>query len=91
MEEKRYVNKHKIIIERREKLFVTGVLEVMRFDEEEVVAETDLGILIVKGDNLHVNGLNLEKGELEITGRVVGMNYAEERIQTKNILEKIFK
>ena len=91
MEEKRYVNKHKIIVERREKLFVTGILEVMRFDEEEIVAETDLGILIVKGDNLHVNALNLEKGELEITGKVNGLNYAEERIQTKNILEKIFK
>ncbi|MCL1924975.1 MAG: sporulation protein YabP [Defluviitaleaceae bacterium] len=91
MEEKRYTTKHKVIIEKREKLFITGILEVMRFDEDEIVTETDLGMLLIKGENLHVNALNLEKGELEIDGKINGMNYAEEKIQTKNILEKIFK
>jgi len=91
LEEKRYTTKHKVIIEKREKLFITGILEVMRFDEDEIVTETDLGMLLIKGENLHVNALNLEKGELEIDGKINGMNYAEEKIQTKNILEKIFK
>jgi len=91
LEEKRLMAKHKVIIEKREKLFITGILEVIRFDEDEIVAETDLGALLIKGENIHINALNLEKGELEVDGKINGLNYAEERIQTKNILEKIFK
>jgi len=69
--------KHNIIIENREKTAVSGVIDVISFDEDLVVAETEMGVLIIKGENLHVNSLNLEKGEMKLDGNVFSLNYEE--------------
>lgn len=74
-EEKNF--RHNIILENREKVVVTGVTDVISFDEDVVVSETEMGILIIKGENLHVNTLSLEKGELNIDGMVYCLNYEE--------------
>ena len=49
-----------IIMENREKISVTGVIDIHSFDDELVLAQTDLGILTIKGDDLKMNKLNLE-------------------------------
>lgn len=69
--------KHKILIEQREKLSVTGVTDVISFDEECVVAETDFGVIIFKGVNLHVNNLNVDSGELSLDGEIDSVNYED--------------
>ncbi|MCL1935517.1 MAG: sporulation protein YabP [Defluviitaleaceae bacterium] len=92
MEEKRYLSKHKVIIEKRQKALITGVIEVMSFDDEEIATETEMGTLIIRGSNLHVNSLNIEKGELEIDGQVDSFNYEDNSVKSKsNILGKIFR
>ena len=92
MEEKRFVGKHKVIIDKRQRLSITGLIDVMSFDDETIVTETEMGILIIRGSELHVNSLNLEKGELEIDGTVDNLNYEEESpLKGKNIFGKIFK
>ena len=54
---------HSIVLEEREKLRVTGVSDVQSFDEEQVLLETAKGMLIVRGQGLHVEKLQLDAGE----------------------------
>ena len=85
---------HRLVIDNREHTEVTGVVHVDSFDDEEVVMETELGLLAVRGENLHIKHLNLDEGELAIEGYVLEMAYAEERrarARGKNLLERLFK
>ncbi|MBS5793166.1 MAG: sporulation protein YabP [Lachnospirales bacterium] len=91
-EEKR--NKHNISILDRTNIKITGVIDVISFDEEIIVSETELGILILKGLNFHINKLNLDSGDLEITGEIYSLVYEDKSSYGKpsgNILSKIFK
>ena len=76
-------SRHAINVVRRENLTATGVLDVISFDEESIIAETELGMMIIKGINLHVNRLNLENGELAVDGEVSGISYEEQGTYTK--------
>ena len=69
--------RHNLVMENREKLSVTGVLNVISFDEDMIVAETEMGILVIKGEYLNMNSLSLEKGEIDIDGTVYSINYEE--------------
>ncbi len=85
---------HRLIIENREHTEVTGVIHVDSFDDEEVVMETELGLLAVRGENLHIKHLNLEQGEVTIDGYILELAYADEkqaRGRGKNILERLFR
>ncbi len=85
---------HRLVIENRDHTEVTGVVHVDSFDDEEVVMETELGLLAVRGENLHIKHLNLEQGEISIEGYVLELAYAEEkhsRTRGKNLLERLFK
>ncbi|MCL2350678.1 MAG: sporulation protein YabP, partial [Defluviitaleaceae bacterium] len=68
-------SQHKLTVDQRESVAITGVLDVISFDEEQVVCETDMGVLILRGANLHVASLNLEIGSLAIFGEIVSINY----------------
>lgn len=59
---------HSILLEEREKLRVTGVSDVQSFDEEQVLLETGKGMLIVRGQGLHVEKLQLDAGETVVRG-----------------------
>ena len=66
-----------IILENREKVSVTGVIDIHSFDDELVIAQTDLGILTIKGDDLKMNKLNLENNELIIEGKIIAVAYSD--------------
>lgn len=78
MDERQLMKSHKISLNNRLAGNVTGVREVISFDAEEIVLDTEQGIMLVKGDDLHVTRLTVEKGEVEITGRVDGIIYMED-------------
>lgn len=85
---------HRLVIENREHTEVTGVLHVDSFDDEEVIMETELGLLAVRGENLHIKHLNLDQGEVTIDGFVLELAYAEDkksRSRGKGLLERLFK
>lgn len=85
---------HRLVIESREHTEITGVLHVDSFDDEEVIMETEQGLLAVRGENLHIKHLNLDQGEITIDGYILELAYAEEkrsRARGKNILERLFK
>lgn len=68
---------HKLALTNRGALTVNGVLDVISFDLNEVLLETEAGMLMVKGQDLHVNRLTLEKGEVDISGTVDSMQYSD--------------
>lgn len=76
-EEKKIIQKHTILMDERNKISLTGILDVFAFDEENIVTETELGMLTIRGGNLHVNKLNLEKGELEVDGELDSIAYSQ--------------
>ena len=76
-DEKKSVSKHAITIDRRNAISATGVLDVISFDEETIIAETEMGILIIRGANLHVNRLHLDSGDLSVDGEIVNVLYED--------------
>lgn len=81
---------HNIVMESRSKMMITGVRHVENFDENSVVLDTNMGMLSIKGNSLKVDKLNVDSGELNIHGTVVGLVYSDE---TKNggLLSRLFK
>ena len=83
-----------LILENREKLSISGVLDVLSFDDQIVILETELGLLTVKGENLRINKLSLDTADVIVDGEIYNMGYSDKEIEKKNsggILGKIFK
>ena len=70
---------HSLILENRKTLTATGVSNVDSFDEQTIVAYTDLGELVIRGSQLKINKLNIETGELTLNGTITSMSYSENR------------
>ena len=68
---------HNVIIENRKKVSITGVLDVDSFDEQNVVVLCELGVLVIKGDDLHINRLNVESGDVSVEGEINSLGYTE--------------
>ena len=66
---------HHLVLEQRERLVISGVEEVARFDEETIVLTTSLGELEIQGEGLHIEKLSLEGGELHVDGTVTALIY----------------
>src|SRR5690554_6368256 len=83
-----------IILENSEKLSVSGVLDVESINDECVVADTELGILLIKGMDLHNNKLDIDSSELGMEGDIISLGYSD-RDGTMNrgggILARIFR
>lgn len=82
-----------IILENREKMSVSGVSDVLSFDDQIIIVETDLGLLTIKGENLKINKLNIDTSDFTLNGKINSMSYSETAFEGKNsnILSKIFK
>jgi len=83
-----------VILENREKLTISGVLDVLSFDDQIVIVETELGLLTIKGENLRINKLSLDTTEVIVEGKISNLSYSEKSIDKKSggsIIGKIFK
>ena len=82
-----------LILENREKLNISGVNDVLSFDDQIVILETELGLLTVKGENLRINKLSIDNEEVIIEGGINSLSYSEKELERKSssILGKIFK
>ncbi len=70
---------HKLQLSERQQLTMTGVTEVVSFDEGTVVLQTSLGTLIVQGRELHLKTLSLEGGQVAVDGSICALIYEEPR------------
>uniref|UniRef100_UPI004056BBE9 sporulation protein YabP n=1 Tax=Agathobacter sp. TaxID=2021311 RepID=UPI004056BBE9 len=77
MEEKMVNKSHKVVMTNRKNGSFTGIIDVISFDVAEILLETEMGMLHVKGKDLHVNRLNLDKGEVDIEGMIEGFSYSQ--------------
>ena len=85
---------HKLILNNRKAGLVTGVLDVLSFNLNEILLETEQGMLMVKGTDMHVNLLNLEKGEVDLAGNIDNISYSDIHSGAKageNLLSKLFR
>lgn len=82
-----------LVLENRGKLSISGVLDVLSFDDQVVIVETELGLLTVKGEDLRINKLSIDTSEVVVEGDIYGMNYSEKDIEKKSgsLIGKIFK
>lgn len=85
---------HKVMLNNREKGSLTGILDVISFDENTIVLDTDMGLLTIKGKDLHVSRLTLEKGEIDIEGKTDSLVYSSNESYRKagqSLLARLFK
>ena len=82
-----------IVLENREKLNVSGVNDVLSFDDQVVMVETELGLLTVKGENLRINKLSIDTSEVIVEGEISYLAYSDKTndVSKGNLLSKIFK
>ena len=68
---------HKVTMTNRRSCSINGVNDVLSFDIHEILLETEQGMLMIKGDDLHVSRLTLEKGEVDIDGKIDSFTYSD--------------
>ena len=81
---------HSVILEGREKLTISGVTDVHSFDEEQVLLETVRGMLVVRGQGLHVDGLQVDAGELFFHGEMGLLEYVDSVQPRDSLFRRIF-
>ena len=84
---------HRIVLNNRNQGNLTGILDVISFDENSIVLDTDMGLLTIKGKDLHVNRLSVEKGEVDLSGNIDSIAYSgvNQGGQNESFLSKLFK
>ena len=90
-EEKKSMGAHNLILEERGSLTVTGVEDIDSFDDQTVVIYTGLGELTVRGNQLHIERIDLQAGELELQGQVDALTYADQPAVRGRFFARIFR
>lgn len=93
MEEKIRNISHKLTLDNRKEVLLTGVKDVVSFDEKEILLQTSEGRLQIRGSQLHVKGLDLEKGEAVLAGHVDSLVYLSKDSVRKEepLLKRMFR
>ena len=90
------ISNQNIYLENREKLNISGVKDVLSFDDQMVILETELGLLTIKGENLRINKLSIDTLDVSIDGTINSLIYSENSGDKKigkggSFLNKLFK
>ncbi|MBQ6820628.1 MAG: sporulation protein YabP [Clostridium sp.] len=82
-----------ITLENRKKLTLTGVEEVISFDDEKILLNTKLGFLTIKGSDLKMNKLDVQNGDVIIVGNVASVVYSSKEVkkEKESIISRLFK
>ena len=85
-----------LILENREKLSVSGVNDVLSFDDQVIIVETELGLLTIKGENIRINKLSIDTSDVSIDGTINTLIYSDSNIDKRGLkngsfLSKLFK
>ncbi len=85
--------KSNLTLENRKRLYLTGIMEVISFNDEKIILNTSLGMLTIKGSGLKMNKLDVQNGEVMIVGNVDSFVYtgSEAKQDKESILSKLFR
>ena len=82
---------HQVVLKNRQELNIEGVVSVESFDDQEVVLETEEGLLVIRGENLNVSQLNIDAGKLNVTVSVRILEYLGVSGQKSGFFSKFFR
>ena len=82
---------HHVVIEDRKSLTVSGAEAVERFDENTIVLSTSRGAMVVAGENLHIEKLSLDGGDLKVDGDIDSVSYEEENVARGGFLSRLLR
>ena len=94
MEQSNISKSHKLSMDNRKRLMLTGIKDVISFDLTRILLESTLGMIHIKGSDIKVTRLSLEKGEVDIEGTVDSIVYSDVKDYGetgKSILKRMFK
>lgn len=94
MEQNTISKLHKLTIDNRKRTCLTGIKDVVAFDMNQVLLESTLGMVLIKGADLKVTRLSLEKGEVDVDGHVDSITYSEVKAygeKGKSFVKRMFK
>ena len=82
-----------LILENRGKLSISGVLDVLSFDDQVIMVETELGLLTIKGENLRITKLSIDTSEVIVEGNIAYLAYSNKEVEKNksSLISKIFK
>jgi sporulation protein YabP len=82
-----------LMLENRRKLTINGVIEVINFNESQILLNTDVGTMMVKGKELKMNKLDVQNGDVIITGKVDSFVYTSDKSKVKkdSIISRLFR
>lgn len=81
---------HNLILEGRGNLSVSGVEGIVASNEREVLMHTVMGDLVVLGEDLHIDALSVETGDLQLSGRVDALQYREKSSARTGLAARLF-
>ena len=90
-EEKIISNHHRIVMDARRSLSISGVTDIDSFDEQTVAVFTDVGELIVRGSCLHIGKIDVDSGELQLDGEIESLEYTDNITARGSFLSRLFR
>lgn len=93
MEQKQEDKKSNLVLDNRKKLSVTGVEEVISFNDETIILNTIIGNLTIRGGGLKMNKLDVQNGDMMITGLINSLIYSSNKGKknSESILSRLFR
>jgi sporulation protein YabP len=82
---------HKLVLEGRKKLSISGVREVESFDDTAVVLQTNKGTMIIRGEGLHLQMLSLDGGQVSVDGLVDSIQYENDVQSAGSFFSRLFR
>lgn len=90
-EEKNIVRAHRLELDSRRSLSITGVTDIDSFDEQTVALFTDVGELIIRGSGLHIGRIDVDSGELSLDGEIDSLEYTDNTAAKGGLLGRLFR
>ena len=85
------LQEHTVTIENRKDMLITGVVQVVAYDEYKVILKTDYGRLIISGRNLVAGEISAKTNQLSLTGDIDVLQYQQNKGKSEGMLSKLFK
>ncbi len=82
---------HRLVLEDRRSLTISGVSEVESFDERSILLRCAQGALSIHGSDLHIEELSLDGGDLRVAGLIDALSYEDISEPTGSLLSRLFR